>query len=802
MKSKKTSVRVLATTTAVAGFIAAGAGWAADLGTAFTYQGFLERPAGTPVTDTCDFAFSLWDALAGPNQIGATQTVTGVTVSGGVFTVGSPDIDFGDNSFNGNARWLDIKVCCPSPCTVEALSPRVELTPAPYALRAAQGVGPPGALSVTPSGNVGIGTMSPTQKLDVDGNIHASGTIAAGNTITLYHNPPEVCGESPNTLALSVGPVCPGLDCVFIDTNCNVGVGTSMPEHQLQVNGNVSVYGNNSTLLFGQENVPPGNWGEWGIEYWQNAPGGAGLNFWKPFGSTGLGFTNNILFLADNTGNVGIGTPTPTSLLSVGSSSQFQVNMAGDIARINNVPYSFPVAQGAPGTVLQNNGSGNLAWAGASGPIGYWDLQLFAVKNVLRNEFFHQGEAINELQLGTVPVGASGGNTRLRLHDNGQWQINPWDGAGGSITGGGQGQYATMQINSGETAGLVSYNRANADWGYNIISDVGRALTKSYVTSWNGQDRFYVLGEGHIWAKSIFLWSDSSLKENIIPLEDSLDRILALQGYSYRYKAEVICADCDPATSPDFEQRTEIGLLAEEVETVVPEVVGTANDNTKAIAYQQLTALLIEAIKELHAHLESSLAALSDVDPADDWIVSGVNMYPIPAVTNVGIGTASPTERLHVDGNIVASGNITAGTGLCSCSDRRLKKNIEPISGALNKVTQLRGVDFRWRADEFPEMKFGEEAQIGLIAQEVGEVLPEVVVTNGLGDFQAIDYGKIVPVLVEAVKEQQSIIDTNRCELDELRKQKDREITELREKMAKFEALVNALAAQSDGGGR
>ena len=43
---------------------------AADIGTAFTYQGFLEKPAGTPVNDTCDFRFGLWDAAAGGNQKG------------------------------------------------------------------------------------------------------------------------------------------------------------------------------------------------------------------------------------------------------------------------------------------------------------------------------------------------------------------------------------------------------------------------------------------------------------------------------------------------------------------------------------------------------------------------------------------------------------------------------------------------------------------------------------------------------------------------------------------------------------
>jgi len=110
---------------------------AADLGTAFTYQGSLEKPAGSPVTNTCDFEFTLWDDAdpgAPDNQLGPTLTFAGldtVAVTAGVFTVA---LDFGANAINGEARWLGIKVCCPSGCTLESLDPRVELTPAPYAL--------------------------------------------------------------------------------------------------------------------------------------------------------------------------------------------------------------------------------------------------------------------------------------------------------------------------------------------------------------------------------------------------------------------------------------------------------------------------------------------------------------------------------------------------------------------------------------------------------------------------------------------------------------------------------------------
>jgi hypothetical protein len=101
------------------------------LGTAFTYQGQLQK-AGTPLTGTADFQFTLWDAVSGGTQIGATVSVNGVTVTDGLFTA---VLDFGAAAFTGEARWLEIAVRSPAGSgTFRTLSPRQELRPAPYAL--------------------------------------------------------------------------------------------------------------------------------------------------------------------------------------------------------------------------------------------------------------------------------------------------------------------------------------------------------------------------------------------------------------------------------------------------------------------------------------------------------------------------------------------------------------------------------------------------------------------------------------------------------------------------------------------
>ncbi len=120
----------------------------------FTYQGQLVF-GGVPVTSTCDFEFSLWDDPAAGAQIGFTQAAGGVAVVDGLFTV---DLGFGFVAFDGDARWLEIAVVCPSGGgALSILTPRTQLTPTPYAVRAANGVGGPGAIHVDNQDRVAIG---------------------------------------------------------------------------------------------------------------------------------------------------------------------------------------------------------------------------------------------------------------------------------------------------------------------------------------------------------------------------------------------------------------------------------------------------------------------------------------------------------------------------------------------------------------------------------------------------------------------------------------------------------------------
>jgi len=89
------------------------------------------------------------------------------------------------------------------------------------------------------------------------------------------------------------------------------------------------------------------------------------------------------------------------------------------------------------------------------------------------------------------------------------------------------------------------------------------------------------------------------------------------------------------------------------------------------------------------------------------------------------------------------------GRGRRSCSDLRLKKDIKPLKSALSTVDKLQGKSYRWKDNNEPD--------IGLIAQELEKVIPELVKTDDKG-YKSIVYQKLTAVLIEAVKEQQQEI--------------------------------------------
>jgi hypothetical protein len=127
----------------------------------------------------------------------------------------------------------------------------------------------------------------------------------------------------------------------------------------------------------------------------------------------------------------------------------------------------------------------------------------------------------------------------------------------------------------------------------------------------------------------------------------------------------------------------------------------------------------------------------------------------------VGIGTESPSQALHVVGNgrftAVGAGtfsnnlNITSdGTLTTATSDEKFKYNIRPLNYGLETLLQLKPVNFQWIE--------GEEKDLGFIAQDVAEIIPEAVNTNWNSDL-LFRYESLIPILTKAIQEQQAQIE-------------------------------------------
>ena len=109
------------------------------IGDGFTYQGQLQSN-GSAIMGTCAMQFSLWDAASDGTQIGATQSINGVAVVDGIFSVTlNGGNEFGANAFAGDARWLEVAVQCPGDADYTTLTPRQALNASPYSLTTLQG---------------------------------------------------------------------------------------------------------------------------------------------------------------------------------------------------------------------------------------------------------------------------------------------------------------------------------------------------------------------------------------------------------------------------------------------------------------------------------------------------------------------------------------------------------------------------------------------------------------------------------------------------------------------------------------
>lgn len=176
-----------------------------------------------------------------------------------------------------------------------------------------------------------------------------------------------------------------------------------------------------------------------------------------------------------------------------------------------------------------------------------------------------------------------GGSEKARFTSNGNFLV-------GTTTDNGNKLQVTGSNNQ---CALLNTSSNSTNYGYCQINQVNNNTTKAYSVyssaSGTNMENYIVYGSGLVWALTYTSWSDKTLKENIDSLPNSLKLIKQLSGVKYNFKSSVV------GPGP---VKTEIGLIAQEVENVIPEVVYTNDKGIKSIAYQNIIPLLIEGMKE------------------------------------------------------------------------------------------------------------------------------------------------------------------------------------------------------------
>jgi hypothetical protein len=146
------------------------------------------------------------------------------------------------------------------------------------------------------------------------------------------------------------------------------------------------------------------------------------------------------------------------------------------------------------------------------------------------------------------------------------------------------------------------------------------------------------------------------------------------------------------------------------------------------------------------------VALITDISPG------GVNHEPfVLQGRNIGIGTLTPANLL----TLLEGGGPAIADGWSTYSSRRFKTNILPLEGALEKVERLQGVSYERKTDG--------KQEIGVVAEDVDQIVPEVVSHDPkTHEVQGVDYSRLAALLIEAVKSQQTEIQQLKAQIAEL----------------------------------
>jgi len=591
-----------------------------------------------------------------------------------------------------------------------------------FVLSNASSIGTNDRLVVTTGGNVGIGTTNPSEKLAVAGAItstsiiytsagsllaRASGTEGAQyqlNGITVGYSATGTYGW------LTAGGAAARTSLALNAGGGNVGIGTTNPSFNLDIAGSARAFVGAGTTNY---------------NYFQVAEIGANLYgrfHYIPsgFSTAGLTLANSVLINAADGATAGLVIRTDANAPII-----FGTNQTSEKMRITG-PGAVGIGTTNPGTNLEVYSSNAIVRITNTNANSYSELH-FNEGGTVKAELFVVGStqttyggsnSLNIYQASNAPIAffTNGGNERMRITGAGNvgigttspqalLDVNGGDGtpAGTQFTAVIKGTSSrTLYFDGGGSGASVWWGDGNSpQFAIDSISGGGAAF---WTNDGSWSERMRITSAGNVGIGT----TNPSTKLDVVGANIRTDKAFMSQGSNAAWSGAACFMDYIPASSYG-----RIGVYDYGEPTWQNLYVGGGGKvgiGTTTFTYK--------------------LNLLGDL-----YITGG----------SIGVGVAPNAT----DGRIDASNDIVA----YSTSDIRFKENTQRIPNALDKVNTLSGNTFTWKPDpELTKLHGFEGNDVGIIAQEIEAILPDIVTTRDSG-YKAVKYEKLVPLLIEAIKE-------------------------------------------------
>ncbi len=708
---------------------------AAAQGTAFTYQSRL-NDGGAPANGSYDLQFMLYDASAGGSQAGPALTNSATAVSNGLFTV---TLDFGAGVFTGTNYWLDVSVRTNGASAFTELSPRQELTPVPYAIFANTSSNLSGTVSVAQlNGTLTNGQLAHSAvTVDAGPGLSGGGRVTLGNTITLTNTGVlSVTGNADITAMTVGGAVTLGSTATSADTaNAIVSRDGS---------GNFSAA---TISLDGNLNLPATS-ATTGIIYSGGAPlihAYGSQNFFAGPGAGNLTMSGHA-----NTANGYVALIADTG----GSDNTAD----GAFALFKNTAGSYNTANGAYALYSNTNGSYNAA-------SGYQAL------------FLNTGGSANTANgYAALDSNTTGNNNSA----NGAYALaSNTNGSGNTANG-----YAALDSN---TTG----NNNSANGAYALASN-----TNGSGNTANGYHALYLNTSGSDNVAN----GRAALYNNTI---GSFNTACGVQALNFNTNGIYNTADGYQAlfSNTGGDALFELGSLNTAVgnQALFSNTMGQGNT---AVGYQALFSNMGAYFLGYNNTAVGESALYNNTSGADNTALGAAAGANITGNFNIDISNVGTTNdngviRIGEQGTqttayIAGIWNVTLpgaegtpvyidGSGQLgtATSSKRFKEDIQTMAGVSEAIYGLRPVTFKYKAAIDP--KGGPE--FGLIAEEVAQVDPNLVVRDRQGEIYTVRYEAVNAMMLnEFLKEHRKV------------EEQSAEIQQLSQSVQELKAMVARLA--------